>query len=210
MADPIEHALLAAQLPGDAARLIGPPTPDAPAPPEGPWLVVPYDTAYVVGAMGRGRFAAYASVATIEDAAALVVRLVGEAAATAPPESPEVLQQRAEATRAGILRRTADRGGAAGTAMVAPGEAVDVFGPETGHHLYALGTPFPERSQPPSDAAGLYHRYVVVTALPEATEGVAAPWFGQPGGGAMVVLSKPIRWYVDQGHLVEIPGADGE
>lgn len=64
---------------------------------------------------------------------------------------------------------------AAGVAALATAAA------ETGHHLYALGTP-----------------------MPGAMEGVAAPWFEQPGGGAMVVLERPVRWYVDQGYLVEL------
>jgi hypothetical protein len=38
-------------------------------------------------------------------------------------------------------------------------------------------------------------------------EGVAAPWFGQPGGGAKVVLDAPVRRYVDAGLLVELVAA---
>lgn len=80
-----------------------------------------------------------------------------------------------------------------------PGDQLDCFGLETGHHLYALGTPFHQRSQPPTDAGAPYVTFEVLGPLPPtATEGVAAPWFEQPGGGAMVVLDRPIRWYVDQ------------
>ena len=49
-----------------------------------------------------------------------------------------------------------------------------------------------------------YHRYRVLAELPEAQEGRAAAWFGQPGGGAMVVAEHPVRWYLDRGYLVEV------
>lgn len=205
MTDSLSAALAARGLPAGSAVLVGPPTPDAALPPEGPWVVMPYGGRYVVGAVGRGRFAEYDTVADLDAAVALVVRLLSEPARSVP--EVDELDRRGAAARDGILSRTRQRGGAAGTAMLGAGEALDNFGPETGRHLYALGTPFEQRSQPPPDAGAAYHRYVVMTPLPEASEGVAAPWFGQPGGGAMVVLTKPIRWYVDHGHLVEVRDA---
>ncbi|WP_248583520.1 TNT domain-containing protein [Nocardioides sp. InS609-2] len=100
------------------------------------------------------------------------------------------------------MRRTRSRGGAPGTNGLEPGDLLDSIGSETGHHLYALGTSFPMRSQPPSDVGAPYLTLRVASNLPESVrEGVAAPWFEQPGGGAMIVLDRPTRWYVDRGFL---------
>lgn len=191
-------------VPESAALLVGPPTPDAPPPPADVWVVVPYGEGLVVGAMARGRFAEYGTAPDLHAAAAIVTRLVLTAPSSVPAAEVDALDRRGAVAGEGIKQRTQGRGGAPGTALVGAGEALDTFGAETTHHLYALGTPFAQRSQPPTDVDAAYHRYLVLSALPEANEGVAAPWFGQPGGGAMVVLGRPIRWYVDQGHLVEI------
>lgn len=185
----------------DRVFLSRPPTPDAPAPPEGPWVIVPTPAGYAVGGVGRGRFAAYDQVPTIAEAAALTVRLLTTPAPSDP--APGGLDAAGADTARSIKERTAARGGAAGPAQVAAGDVLDLTGPETGHHLYALGTPMPERSAPPSEY-GEYHRYRVLRPLPGAQEGVAAPWFEQPGGGAMVVAERPARWYADQGYLVEL------
>lgn len=197
-------ALLEAELPDDSAVLVEPPTPDAPPPPTGPWVVVPWQGSYVVGGYGRGQFVAYGAAPDLDAAIALVVRLVGEPGASRTTPDEDALRTRGEQTAAAVHERARTRGGQAGTAMLEPGDVLDLVGPETGHHLYALGTPWPERCQPPTEIGGPYHRYEVLTAVPDATEGVAAPWFEQPGGGAMVVLQHPVRWYVDQGHLVEL------
>jgi hypothetical protein len=89
---------------------------------------------------------------------------------------------------------------------VGPGDLLDSVGLETVHHVYALGTGFAQRSQPPTDVNAPYFAFEVAKDLPETVnEGVAAPWFGQRGGGPMVVLDRPVRWYVDQGLLVPLP-----
>lgn len=204
LAEQLADALSEADLPPTAAVVAAPPDPGSQPPPEGVWAVVPFDGRYVVGAVGRGQFVDYEAVASFDEAVALVVRLVGEPAAQLPVEDAEDLRERGRRTSATVLDRTRTRGGAAGTALLEPGDAVDLVGPETAHHLYALGTPFPERSQPPTDVGAAYHRYLLLRPLPDATEGVCAPWFGQPGGGAMVVLQHPVRWYVDEGCLVEL------
>ncbi|WGL53954.1 TNT domain-containing protein [Nocardioides sp. BP30] len=196
--------LRAGGVPGTSAILTRPPTPGTPPPPEGVWVVVPYGDAFVVGAVARGRFAPYGSAADLDAAAAIVTRLVLTRPRTVPSAEVEALERRGEVAAAAIKQRTRAREGAAGPAAGAAGEALDTFGAATTHHLYALGTPFAERSQPPTDVDAPYHRYLVLSQLPEAQEGVAAPWFAQPGGGAMVVLGRPIRWYLDQGHLVEV------
>lgn len=114
------------------------------------------------------------------------------------------LEERGRRTGAAIIRRVEARGGAAGPAELVPGDLLDLVGTDSGHHLFALGTPFPQRSQPPTEAGGPYHRYEVRELPPGTREGVVAPWFEQPGGGAMVVLQRPVRWAVDHGYLTEI------
>lgn len=68
---------------------------------------------------------------------------------------------------------------------------LDCFGPETGHRLYPLGTPLADRSQSPSDVAAAWFVFRVVRPLPPEVR----------HEGAAIVLDRPIRWYVDQGHL---------
>jgi Tuberculosis necrotizing toxin len=193
-----------AGLPEDAVVEVGPPSADAPPPPEGPWVVLPFDDTFVVGGFSRGAFRAYGTVPSREEARALAVRL----AATEPPLRPVgdvgELADRGHATARAIRERALERSGRPGPAQVSAGAALDLIGPDSAHHLYALATPFPERAQPPTDVGAEYHRYLVVEQLPEAREGLASPWFGQPGGGAMVVLDRPVRWYVDQGMLAEL------
>lgn len=202
----LADALAQAGLPDGAVVLAPAPEPDAPQPPEGPWLVVPFGSRFVVGAVGRGKFAPYETLWTLDDAVRLAV---GLAAAPLPPgqvPTDEALRERARATAAAIVDRTRERGGAAGPTRVGPGDLLDVVGLETGHHLYALGTAFARRSQPPTDLNAPYFAFEVAKDLPETVnEGVAAPWFGQPGGGAMVVLDGPLRWYVDHGLLRPLP-----
>lgn len=210
-AERLANALLQAGLPRSAALLGPPPEPGTQPPRDGPWAVVPFEDRYVVGAMGRGQFAEYDTVAAFDAAVDLVIRVLTEPAAHREAGDSGELAQRGRRTGVKVVERTGTRGCAAGTAMLEPGDALDVIGPETGHHLYALGTPFQNRSQPPTDVGAPYHRYDVLEALPDAVEGICAPWFEQPGGGAMVVLQHPIRWYVDQGHLVDlVDGADEE
>ncbi len=204
----LSEALSAAGADPAAAVLVGPPDPSSPPPPEGPWVVVPFDGSFVVGGFSRGAFRDYATVGSFDDAEELALRLVTAPAAHRPAGAD--LEQRGAETAVGVRARTAAAGGVAHPADLAPGDVLDLLGPETAHHLYALGTPYPERAQPPSDVGAPYHRYEVLRPLPDAQEGLAAAWFEQPGGGAMVVLARPVRWYVDQGLLVElVDGPEG-
>ncbi|QFG69687.1 TNT domain-containing protein [Ornithinimicrobium pratense] len=188
--------------PHDVVVVTAPPVPGSPVPPEGPWVVVPQE-GFAVGGVSRGSFRPYAWVRTEQEVVELVLTLLGP---TAYPPVPagENLLDRGRATSRAIQERTARRGGAAGPAELAPGDLLDQVGAASGHHLFALGTPFPMRSQPPGEVGGPYHRYEVRAPLSLAQEGVAAPWFEQPGGGAMVVLGYPVRWHLDQGELVEL------
>jgi hypothetical protein len=165
---------------------------------------MPYGAQTLVGAMGRGKFASYATLWTDADAIDLAVTLATTAPRAVSVEEDSIVEAGAR-TSAAILERTAQRGGAAAPNELEIGDALDAFGPDTGHHLYAARTPFPARSQPPSDRAAELRTYRVEAPLPDTVhEGRAAPWFEQPGGGAMIVLDHPIRWYVDEGLLVEL------
>lgn len=198
----LDQALASAGLASRAVVWAGPPAPGTPSPPEGPWLLVPYGEQVLVGALGRGKFARYEAMWTAEDAVDLAVTL---AASPLPLRQSDVdPDERASGSRtaAAILDRVAAGGGAPRPAQLVPGDALDCIGLETGHHLYALGTPFPNRSQPPSDVGAPYLTFEVAKPFPDSVlEGQVAPWFEQPGGGAMVVLDRPIRWYVDQSYL---------
>lgn len=165
---------------------------------------MPYGVQTLVGAMGRGKFAPYATLWTDADAVDLAVTLATTAPRAVAAEEDSIVEAGAR-TSAAILERTAQRGGAAAPNELEIGSVLDAFGPDTGHHLYAARTPFPARSQPPSDRAAELRTYRVEAPLPDTVhEGRAAPWFEQPGDGAMIVLDHPIRWYVDQGLLVEL------
>jgi hypothetical protein len=106
-----------------------------------------------------------------------------------------------------------------------PGLLVDNFGQESGSYLYADGTPFQQRSLPPSalnttDPAFPYgyHRYEVARPF-TVRAGPVAPWFGQPGGGLQLKVEadflpeRPplatIRWLLRAGYLRRV-AADPE
>lgn len=201
--DRLREELAAAGLPPGSAVAWSSPAPDSPPPPEGPWVIVPHE-GWAVGGVSRGAFRPYAITDALEDAIALAVDLLG------PPRYPPVqrgmdVPERGRSTARGIVSRAMERGGQAGPADLEPGDVLDVLGSLTGHHVFAWGTPFAHRSQPPPMAtAASYHQFEVRSALTLATEGLVGPWFEQPGGGPMVVLGHPIRWHLDHGELVEL------
>lgn len=157
----------------------------------------------MVGGVSRGAFRPYGGVADLDAAIDLVLELLG------PPRHPPVqarleLLTRGQATAHGIHARTLARRGQQGPCGLQPGDVVDLIGWPSGHHVFALGTPFPLRSQPPSLAGAPYLRYEVRAPLSLAQEGLVAPWFEQPGGGPMISLGYPVRWHLDAGELAEI------
>jgi Tuberculosis necrotizing toxin len=100
---------------------------------------------------------------------------------------------------------------------LSPDDVVDRFGVESGSLLYPDGTPFEERSQPPTAAgpggepdADSYFRYQVRKPVP-VRAGLVAPAFGQPGGAVMFSLDaarlpeRPplptVRWLRRAGYL---------
>lgn len=205
MTEVLARALHEHGLAPDAVLLSPPPVPDTPPPPPDTWSIVPVGEQYVVGATGRGSFATYEAVWTMEDAVDLAVRL---ASTPLPPFAGPLDEAQLEAgarTAAGIIERTEARGGAAGPPGLVAGDLLDAYGAETEHHLFALGTPFDQRSEPPSRVGSPYFAFVVTAPFPDVVrEGRAAPWFEMPGRGAMVVLDRPIRRYVDEGLLAPL------
>lgn len=189
---------------GDVAvsSIPAPSEPDE-APPEGRWAVVVSEGAFHVGGMTMGRFRHYDSFEDPRLAVDVLQRLVQGRGPIERAPDPEKLARRGQATGQGIVERTRQRG-TAGEPGVGPGDVLDRVGHESGSQLFALGTPFAMRSQPPDMVGAEYHRYRVVDGLPDAREGTAVAWFGQPGGGAMIVAEHPVRWYLDHGHLVEL------
>ncbi len=209
MTESLASALRERGLTPDAVVLAPPPVPGAPAPPSDQWSIVPFGEQFVVGATGRGTFRAYEALWTLEDAVALAVRLASTPLASIAGRLDASQLATGTRTAAGIWARTEERGGVAGPTGLVPGDMVDAYGAETEHHLFALGVPFDQRSEPPSRVGSPYFAFLVVGELPDGTmEGRAAPWFEQPGGGAMVVLDRPIRWYVDQGLIVPMVPED--
>ncbi|HEY7486521.1 MAG TPA: TNT domain-containing protein [Streptosporangiaceae bacterium] len=97
------------------------------------------------------------------------------------------------------------RGATASTTVftLPQGILVDEFGQESGSYLYPDGTSFKERSLPPSTLSTTdrrfpynYHRYQIAKEF-RVRAGIAAPAFGQPGGG--------IQFHAEPGLLTEAP-----
>ncbi|WP_018556971.1 MULTISPECIES: TNT domain-containing protein [Streptomycetaceae] len=92
------------------------------------------------------------------------------------------------------------------------GQRIDRFGNEGGRFLAPAGSPFSQRSIPPSNLntfdAGYpfnYHLYKVVKPFTVAS-GPAEPWFGQPGNGLQYVLpaGDNVANHVANGDLIRL------
>ncbi len=88
-----------------------------------------------------------------------------------------------------------------------PGTEIDRFGEDDGNLVYAVGTPFSERSLVPEWVDRPYHAYRVRQPVQVLT-GAAIPWFDQPGGGTAYLLPDAIGELVALGRLVEINGRE--
>lgn len=184
-------------------RGFDPRDPALPLPPSGPWVVVPWGDEHAVGSMRGEEFTAYSVEPSLPEAIALVARLVNQK----PPVqvAPEDAQERGRITGMAIEARTVARDGRPGPNELAPGNLLDTFDDDRTHYLYALGTPFINRGLPLEARNNPYHAYEVLAPMPMAVmEGIVAPVGDLPGGGAIVVLDKPLRWYLDNGYLIEV------
>lgn len=168
-----------------------------PSGPSGTWVLFPgADGASVLGGMDRGAFAPYGRYED-DDATLNALRHV----LTAPVEDVRApVDELARDARA-LAQRL--RGQTELTAADVPaGAGLDQIGPVSGFHLFLLGTPFPERSLPPTDLALPRRGWLLREPLPATCRvSTVSPWFGQPGGGVMVTLDRPARWYDDTSRL---------
>ncbi|MCZ1013640.1 TNT domain-containing protein [Streptomyces noursei] len=91
----------------------------------------------------------------------------------------------------------------------------DRFGSPLGRFAHPEGTPFAQRSLPPTYLACGYHVYSWIRPWTQEDadkygfiqSGKVAPWFGQPGGGTQFMLPEGIsvQWLIDQGYIREEP-----
>jgi hypothetical protein len=87
------------------------------------------------------------------------------------------------------------------------GQLVDMFGNGRGRRLAPAGTPYAERSLPPSDLdetnpryPSAYHFYRVTKPF-DVESGLSRPWFGQSGLGLQYVTRLPITRLVAAHYL---------
>ncbi|TDV41413.1 TNT domain-containing protein [Actinophytocola oryzae] len=88
-----------------------------------------------------------------------------------------------------------------------PGMEIDRFGDGDGNLVYAVGTPFSERSLVPEWIDRPYHVYRVRQPVQVLT-GAAIPWFDQPGGGTAFLLPDAVGDMVAHGQLTEVNDRD--
>jgi hypothetical protein len=164
------------------------------------WLAAPLtDGSWLVGGTDRGSFALYDRYETLDLAANAIRHLWGAPLEPVPLDPEE--QQRAAALADALAQRISS-GKQVPAESLDVGTALDRYGPLSGHVLFAWRTPYPNRSQPPSDLGQPYHQLVVRKPLPgPLRSGVMRPWFEQPGGGAAVSLPRCVRWFYDAGYL---------
>lgn len=88
-----------------------------------------------------------------------------------------------------------------------PGLAVDRIGALDGVQLFPATTAFEARSLPPTALVGAeVHRFITETDVLVRAQ-LAAPWFGQPGGGVRLTLAEDfagIRDLVVNGSLTRV------
>ena len=196
------------------------------------YLLVPNASRWDVAVWERGQGRLGARLATEDEACRwlLAELLVAE-------EPPRVLtaeqEQRSRERTGALIQAAMARAAQAATAtgryeapfQLDAGLLVDNFGQESGSYLYADGTPFQQRSLPPSALTTTdpafpygYHRYEVMRPF-TVRAGPAAPYFGQPGGGLQLkvegdfLAERPplatIRWLLRAGYLRRV-AADAE
>ncbi|SFQ21336.1 Protein of unknown function [Amycolatopsis arida] len=83
------------------------------------------------------------------------------------------------------------------------GTVIDRFGTAAGRVFAPSGTPFAERSLPPTHLSAGYRRYRVLRELP-VWRSVSAGWFGQPGGGTRLRAVYSAAELVTLGYLADI------
>ncbi len=187
----------------DVVRGFDPRDSELPLAEEGPWVVAPWgETEYVVGSQRGAEFAIYDTVDSLEDAVDLVHRLCTEVLPVGelPVDAPE----RGRKTSIGIDARTISRGGKPGSNELHTGDLLDCFDDDKAQFLFALGTPLANRGMKLNQDKP-YRVFEVQAPLPMAVlEGLTAQTETNPGGGAIVVLDRPLRWYLNHRFLLEL------
>lgn len=193
----------AAGLPTEAL-VVGEEPDKVPQAPSHRWVLVPMsDGRTTLGGMDRGSFATYGVYETDELAANALLHVAQRPEYQEPPAPVTELQARARELAVALQARPA--GATYDVSDLPPGTLLDHIGFESGHVLFLAGTPFAERSSPPTDLQLPRTGYLLKAPLPTAaTVAPVVPWFGQPGGGVMVSLDRPIRYYYDVGLLDRI------
>jgi len=87
--------------------------------------------------------------------------------------------------------------------LLTSGTVLDRFGTAHGRVFSADGTPFAQRSLPPTDLDAGYRRYRVLRDVP-VWRGVSAGWFGQPGGGVRYRSVYSAAELVTLGYLADV------
>ncbi len=108
------------------------------------------------------------------------------------PEADAVMQDVA----AQVIQTLAPRPGGRASFDLTLGGIVDKFGSSNGFLLYPGGTPFAERSLPPSEVDASFPdlglvRYGIAAPNISVVAELVPPAFGQPGGGVLLSLAQP-------------------
>ena len=91
------------------------------------------------------------------------------------------------------------------TVTLEPGTTVGRYGEpsETSVYLTKPGTPIEQLSLPPGQDSSQFIEYFVAKPIPEVTEGIIAPWWGQPGGGTQYITPYTLNWQINNSYLIE-------
>jgi len=81
------------------------------------------------------------------------------------------------------------------------GTLLDRYGGDSGNFLAPAGTPFEQRSLPEFFESTQPFSVFEVLEEFEVEAGVAAPWFGQPGGGVQYRTAAPVSELIERGYL---------
>lgn len=219
IADDVRHLLHERGLDATAV-LWTPPSDDPPQPPSHRWVAwTTPDDELVLGGSDRGRFAAYARFGDPGLAADILARWIAPELPPAPRDH-ETLRAAALTVADQLVgpepvdrevTALLDAGQDVPAPVVPAGCPLDHLGNASGHVLYLYDTAMSARSVPPTDLNEPRTGFVLNQPLPPACRlRRVEPWFGQPGGGLVVVLDRVIAYYADQGVLSPfIPPATG-
>lgn len=198
---------LASESGADTSTVFAATEPDVvPSAPSPSWVLVPRsDGRTTLGGMDRGTFRVYDTYETDELAANAVLHVLTPMRPDVDPAALPEHRARARALAAGLQARVAE-GQQLVPAAIRVDTALDHVGLPSGHTLFLLDTPFAQRSSPPTDLQLPRTAFVLRAPLgPDVAVSAVRPWFGQPGGGIMVTLDRPVRWYYDTRILDILP-----